>query len=151
MTLYYRSADVLITDRLFTVREPHPVRYSIAELAFPRVVVGERHPAGRRAAFVALAAMIFAAAAWPRLTSFEAHLAILAMVLLPSVVSGACIRVIPRPHELWATYRYRHVCLFRTLDEQQFGQVRRGLIRALEHRQRRFEERGGWSANEIER
>jgi hypothetical protein len=151
MTLYYRSADVLITDRSFTVREPHPARYAIDELALPRVVVGERHPAGRRAAFVALAALIVAAAAWPRLTSFEAHLAILAMVLLPSAVSGACIRVIPRPHELWVTYRYRQVCLFRTMDERQFGQVRRGLVRALEHRQRRFEERGGWSAHEIGR
>jgi hypothetical protein len=151
MTLYYRSADVLITDRSFTVRRPHPAHYAIAELALPRVVVGERHPAGRRAAFVALAAMIFAAAAWPWLTSVEGHLAILAMVLLPSAVSGACIRMVPRPQELWATYRYRHVCLFRTMDERQFGQVRRGLIRALEHRQRRFEERGGWSAPEIER
>ena len=105
MTLFYRSADVLITDRSFTVRDPHPARYAIAELAFPRVVVGEWHPAGRRA----------------------------------------------RSHELWVTYRHRHVCLFRTLDERRFGQVRRGLVRALEHRQRWFEERDGWSAHEIER
>ena len=55
MTLYYRSADVLITDRRHRSRAaPGPLRHR--RTRFPRVVVGERHPAGRRAAFVALAA-----------------------------------------------------------------------------------------------
>jgi hypothetical protein len=150
MTLYYRSRDVLITDRLFAVREPGPARYAIAELALPRVVVSGHHPAGRYAAWVAGVAALLAVVAWPRLNSVEQQLAIVGMVLLPSLVSGACIRVIPRQHELWATYRYRHVCLFSTTDAQRFGQVRRALVRALEHRQRRFEERGGWSAAELE-
>jgi hypothetical protein len=151
MTLYYRSADLLITDREFTVREPTVVRYAIAEIARPRVVVGDRHPAGRYSAWIAGVAALLALLAWPRLTSPEAHLAIVVMVLLPSAVSGACFRVVPRRHELWATYRYRPVCLYGSTSDRRFGQVRRALVRALESRQRRFEERGRWSAVEIER
>jgi uncharacterized protein DUF6232 len=37
-------------------------------------------------------------------------------------------------YELCAVYHGRPICLYRTTDERLFGQIKRALIRALEHR-----------------
>ncbi|NUR73360.1 MAG: hypothetical protein HOU81_21285 [Hamadaea sp.] len=39
-----------------------------------------------------------------------------------------------RVYELRAVYHGRSACLFRTTNERLFGQVKRALVRALEHR-----------------
>ena len=46
--------------------------------------------------------------------------------------SGAWWRLNPPEYQLCATYRGHEVELYRTRDPRTFGQVKRGLIRALE-------------------
>jgi hypothetical protein len=58
------------------------------------------------------------------------------------VISGACSRLAPRTYELRAVYRSLDVQLYATADLTTFGQVRRGLVRALEGRQNRLEQLG---------
>lgn len=61
------------------------------------------------------------------------------------VVNGGAARWRLRPsvYELWATYRNVLVLLFRASDSRVFGQVSRGLMRALEAREDRLERFGG--------
>lgn len=145
--LFYRSADLLITDQLVAHREPCPARYRLDELAYVRVIVLGANP--RPARFVRITTFVLAGvlAIWAWLSPSQTHVA--AVVALCTAVGGACIRVPTQRHELWAMYRRRNVRLFHSTDAQRFGQVQRALLRALEHRQRRQEERGGWT--EIER
>jgi hypothetical protein len=145
--LFYRSADLLITDDVVARREPWPARYRVDELAYVRVIVLGANPGPARLGRVATFVLAGVLAIWAWLSPSQTH--VVAVVALCTAVGGACIRVPSQRHELWALYRQRNVCLFHSADAERFGQVQRALLRALEHRQRRHEERGGWS--EIER
>jgi hypothetical protein len=141
--LLYRSADLLITDEVVALREPWPARYRVDELGYVRVIVLGRDPRGARIGRLGTMALAVLLALWAWLSPNQTPA--IAVAALFTAVGGACIRVPRRKHELWALYRRRNVCLFHTTDAERFGQVQRAMLRALEHRQRRHEERGGWS------
>jgi hypothetical protein len=145
--LFYRSADLLITDQVVAHREARPARYRLDELGYVRVMVLGADPRPARLGRIATFVLAGVLAIWAWLSPSQTH--VVAVVALCAAVGGACIRVPSQRRELWALYRRRNVCLFHTTDPERFGQVQRALLRALEHRQRRHEERGGWS--EIER
>jgi hypothetical protein len=142
MRTYYRGPEVLITDQVFAVLAPYPVAFRIDELYNARVLRGELHPARVFTAHAAGGSIVVVAASWPLIHSPAGCLAALVFVVTPSVISGACFRLTPRTYELRATYRSLDVQLYASADLTTFGQVRRGLMRALEGRQSRLEEIG---------
>jgi hypothetical protein len=95
MTTFYRGPDVLITDQVFMVRRPQPIRFRIAFL---------------RAAYI----ICWEPSFWSR---------------------SAC-----GERELRAWYGSHEVSLFRSRDAIVFGQIQRGLLRALEYREQRREQ-----------
>jgi hypothetical protein len=134
MTIYYRGPDVLITDKVFAILKPPAARFRIDELREPHIVRGDlpsvrvvtRHAAG--------VAVVLAAAGWPFLSSPRDYLAAVLLVAAPSAANGACCRLAPRAFELRATYRTYEVRLFYSTNATTFGQVKRGLVRAMEVR-----------------
>ena len=140
MPTYYRGPDVLITHKVFVVWGPRPQAFRINELRDVYRVRGDLHPIRMITAHVAGAATVVAAASWPFLTSPADYVAALMFVATPSLATGTAWRLRPRVYELRATYRELDVLLYSTTDATRFGQVTRGLIRALEHRRYRLEQ-----------
>jgi hypothetical protein len=132
MVTYYRGPTALITDRTIEVWYPCPLRFAIAELDDVTVVRGAPDPLAVGTTRVAGVSGVLAAVMWPFLHSPASWLVTLALVAVPVAVSGACWRLNHREWELHATYRGYRVRLFRSRDSQLFGQVRRGLMRAME-------------------
>jgi len=139
MRNYYRGPDVLITDRVFVVLAPAPVWYRIDEIQDARVVRGDLPPVRVLTAHFAAAAIVLLAIGWPFLHAPVAYLTAIVTVMVSCIAAGVCWRLAPRAYELRATYRKFEVCLFESTDERVFGQVRRGLLRALEGRGNRLE------------
>ena len=132
MLLYYRGSDALVTEDTFEVRWPRPQRFPVRELRGVRVV---RHALDRTVVasmHTALGAFVFVAFSWPVLDSVEAWFLALMLVATPAAVSGVCLRVRPRAHELRAHYGDRDVSLYTSDDPRVFGQVQRALVRARE-------------------
>jgi len=140
MPTYYRGPDVLITHKVFVVWEPQPQAFRINELRDVYRVRGDLHPVRMITAHVAGAAIVVAAASWPFLTSPAEYIAAVVFVATPSLASGTAWRLRPRAYELRATYRQLDVLLYSSTDVRTFGQVTRGLIRALDHRRYRIEQ-----------
>jgi uncharacterized protein DUF6232 len=140
--LLYESADLLVTDKAVTSRSE---RYRIDDLAYVRVVVYGQKAAAAIAGRVGAVLLAVVFGVWAVVAPSDRHTVFATVLLASSVVGGACIRVTPRRHEIWAVHGRRDVCLFTTTDERVFGQVRRALMRAMEHRRARYQERGGWT------
>ena len=133
-TTYYRGPEVVITDNVFAVWTPCPMAFRLDELEAVHVVRGRLHPARFFAAFAAGLSVIGVAVSWPFLQSPGAYLAAVAAVAVPAVMNGVGHRLAPRSHELRAVYQGFEVELFSSPDVTTFGQVKRGLSRALEGR-----------------
>ncbi len=144
MPVYYPGPCVRVTDRAFEVQSP-PQAYEIRDLRHV-VAVQRETPIDTCATTIrACLAGITAIAAttamidWPRLDEVMIVTAVVASVI---VVSTMVVCGMPRPRrrmqELWAVYRGRPVCLFKTTDELVFGQVRRALLRAIEQNGQRW-------------
>jgi hypothetical protein len=142
MRTYYRGPEVLITDQVFAILAPYPAAFRVDELYNVRVFRGELHPARVFTAHAAGGAILAVAASWPLIHSLLACVGALVLVATPCVISGACSRLAPRTYALRATYRNLDVQLYCSADLTTFGQVRRGLLRALEARQSRLEQVG---------
>ncbi|HEX2356282.1 MAG TPA: DUF6232 family protein [Micromonosporaceae bacterium] len=132
MALYYRGPCARITDELFEVWCPHYRAFPVRELRNVRVVRGGSDPIAVRSTSLAGAAAAAFAVSWPFLENPTAWLIAAGLVATSAAASGACWRTRPRTYELWATVRTMQVLLFRSRDAQAFGQLRRGLTRAIE-------------------
>ena len=132
MPVYYRGPQVLITGEIFAILVPPRQEFRIAELRDVHIVRGDLPPLRMVSAHAAGGAIVLAIASWPILHSTTASLAALALVVSLSLVGGACWRLAPRVHELRATYRGFLVPLYSSADGRTFGQVCRGLLRAIE-------------------
>jgi hypothetical protein len=140
--LLYRSATLLITHEVF---QSPTARYRIAELDYVRVVVHGRNVGTAVAGRVAAAVLALAFGVWAVAAPTEAQTIVATVMVASSLVGGACIRVTPPRHEIWASRGRDDVCLLVTRDGRVFGQVRRALMRAMENRRAEHEERGGWT------
>ena len=113
---------------------PEPTRYQLSELHDVVIVRGDLPPARVVSAHAAGGAIAVVAVTWPYLHSAQAFAAAAALLILPAIISGACWRLSPRVYELRAGYRGHRVLLYSSSDARTFGQVQRGLLRALEAR-----------------
>jgi hypothetical protein len=129
---YYRSVDVLITDEVFAVREPVPMRFRLERLRGTHIVADDALPTHLLAVMGVALTFLLGGFAVSRLHSFldQVTVAVLGVVVLVAI--GVRWRGRSRGRELRAIYGGDEVRLFRSTDPMVFGQVRRGLIRALE-------------------
>jgi hypothetical protein len=133
MTVYYRAPCVRVTHELFELWSPHYRAFPIRELRDVRVGRGGSDPIAIRSTSLAGVAAAAFAVSWPFFEEPAAWLIAASLVAASAAASGACWRTHPRMYELWATVHGVHVLLFRSRDARAFGQLRRALVRALEH------------------
>ena len=128
----YRSAELVITDRLFVIRRKPEARYAFRDLTNVHVVCAEIRRAGRVVPpHLGAFAIVLIVAALLLDSSITLGLAL--SILGVSAAAGArYVRRIRRIWELRACHRGMDVCLFATANEMTFGQVRRATVRALE-------------------
>lgn len=133
MTIFYLSPDLTIDDRAYVTTGGH---YLLDDLRDLHVVRGKRDQLPRSGAHAALGALVLAAVSGPVLDT-PAGWAIGALTFLIVAGTGGISLLNRRPRwELRAAYRGADVCLLSTTDERTFGQVRRGLLRAVEANER---------------
>lgn len=127
---FYNQRGVIVNDQWLLV---YGARFAIADLYH---IERARGPVSSptRAALVVGAAELTVVAPVALVVNSPMVWAIAALNLLAT--AGAvlfCGRKWPATFQLWAEYRGRPTLLFTTGDEQEFGQVSRALLRALEH------------------
>ena len=128
---YYRGPAVRITHKVFVSRSPVAVSYVISELRGVHVVVCERsaRPTVSRTVLGSGAAL----AAITAMGAGVRPIIALGFVFAAATLIGAgCVPSRTPIFELRARYRESDVCLFRTSDAREFGQVSRAMMRALE-------------------
>jgi hypothetical protein len=135
--IFYRGSRALIThevfvggcrgDREYRIRKLRQIE-AIRRSGPPTAVDSVRHGSAGIAGAAALGVVASASA----MHSWTALLALLGLMAVSSVVSGACWRARSYQYELRAVYGDRPVTLYRTTDATEFGQLKRALTRALE-------------------
>ncbi|GAA4441945.1 DUF6232 family protein [Phytohabitans houttuyneae] len=132
-TAYYHQRGVAVTDKWLVV---HGSRFMIAELHHLERARGPLPSPARSSLYLGLAVMGVAA---PVALVFSTPLAWVIAALAAAAALGVMMfscRRWPASYQMWADYGSRPTLLFETGDGQEFGQVSRALIRAVEHRRR---------------
>jgi len=129
--VYYRSADVVITDEVFTIRNPVGMRFRLDRLRDAHIVNADQPV---RYVGVVIVVPILAIVAGAALQSFWGWTVAVAVAVVASTVIAVRRSRTGRVSELRASYGGLDVMLFRSTDAAVFGQVRRALGRALENR-----------------
>jgi hypothetical protein len=129
MTVYYRSRDLVIDTHAFITRSEV---YALTDLSEIHIGRAESAMSRRTATHAVAGALVLAIAAGPIFDS-PAGWAVAAVTIIATLSAGGISRLLHRPRwQLLATHRGSGVCLLSTTDALTFGQVRRGLVRALE-------------------
>jgi hypothetical protein len=136
MTVFYRSKELVINNEAM-VELLSAQRFALSDLS--RVHVTDRdNDQYSGAATPAMAGALVVAAATGTFVHSPAGWVATALAIVALLCFGGLSRLTRRPRlQLLAMYHGNTVCLFSTTDAQTFGQVRRGLLRALEANQRR--------------
>jgi Na+/H+ antiporter NhaD/arsenite permease-like protein len=136
MTVFYRSKELVI-DNEAIVELLSEQRFALSELS--RIHISRRNDEPRRVARQAIVgAVIIVIATGSVLDTSAGWATAVLSVLLLLLGLGGTAHVLRRPRwQLLAVYRGMDVCLCSTTDTHMFGQVRRGLLRALEANRRR--------------
>lgn len=131
MTVFYQSRELVISENEFVTLFASE-RFALGDLRGIHIVRGDPDRRSRPAAHAFAGAMIIAVAIGPLLDS-PAAWAVAALALVGSAGVGGVSIFARRPRwQLHAEHQGIEVCLYSTTDERTFGQVRRGLLRALE-------------------
>lgn len=138
MTVFYRGRYALVTHEVFEVRSPVPETFPIGELRSIRIVQADAKDSARQGA-VGTGAIILGSGAIPATVlawqmTGSANYVVAGFLVAAASVTIGCLRR-PRNHEpfeLQAMFRGRLVCLLRTTNEQELGQVSRALLRVVD-------------------
>lgn len=138
MSVYYRGPCARITHVTFEVWCPFHRVFAVRDLRQVCVVEvhrGSMTPVTAGSSGLAGVAVVVVATEGLDVASPLALMGGIALLFAAALaVVGTCLRVRPGLYELRAVYRGVPVSLYATPDRQEFGQVRRALRRALEHR-----------------
>lgn len=132
-TTFYNQRGIAVTDQWLIV---YGKRFPIVELYHLERARGPMSSPVRAALLVGLAELAVVA---PVAYVFSTPAAWAIAALTAAAALGGVMfsgRRWPASFQMWADYRSRPTLLFETGDEQEFGQVSRALIRAVEHGQR---------------
>lgn len=144
MVILYRGHCVRITHEVFELRCPAYRAYELRGLLHVRVVEQTADPppilrvastgSTSAAGATAVVAVLGWTEGWQAIESPVGILVVLVLLVASATTRWACWRTLPVEQELVADYQGRPVTLYRSTDHLVFGQVRRGLLRALQHR-----------------
>ncbi|MEH1128327.1 DUF6232 family protein [Micromonospora sp. CPCC 206061] len=132
-TTFYNQRGVIVDDQCLLV---YGARFPIADLFCIERARGPLSPPTRAAMVVALGELLVVT---PVAIFFRSPVVIALALLIGLAAAGGvlfCGRRWPASFQLWAEYQHRPTLVFATWDEQEFGQVSRALLRAIEHQQR---------------
>ncbi len=138
MVLFYVGPHARITNEFYVrLGEPYglpPTRFALDDLTDVCVLQPIGEPVGTTAltgclSSVGVAMVAFSGSLAPALKATTLAIAMVTAVILAMLWSSTRRR---RPLELHATYRDFPVCLLRSANQQEFGQVLRALRRAIE-------------------
>ncbi|BCY12470.1 DUF6232 family protein [Actinoplanes sp. L3-i22] len=134
MPVFYRGPRALITHRVIEVPSRERQAFTLRELSRIQAVQEGPDLSANRFRAVGVTAvftMVWAVPMLGRTSMLLAGVVTLALV----VCAGACLRVRPRSeYRLLALNEGELVILVETDDRQEFDQIVRGLIRALDYR-----------------
>jgi hypothetical protein len=131
VTVFYRSRELVISENEFVTLFATQ-RFALEDLRNFHIVRGDPDPRRRSITNTAAGALILAVAIGPLFDS-PAAWAVAVLALVGSAgIGGASIVGRRSRWQLNAEHLGTAVCLYSTTDERTFGQVRRGLVRALE-------------------
>jgi hypothetical protein len=137
--IFYRGSHALVTHEVFVAGRRGDQEFRIRRLRHvqavkrsgpPTAIDTIRHGSTGIAGIAGVAAGVVASASAADSRTFL--LALLGLMVVSSVVSGACWRARTYEYELRAFYGNRRITLYRTTNATEFGQLRRALTRALE-------------------
>lgn len=134
-TTFYNQRGVAVTDKWLVV---HGKGFPVAELHHLERARGPQPSPARGTFLMGFAALVAAA---PVAFVFRTPAAWAIAALVAAAALGVMVftgRQWPATFQMWADYRSRPTLLFETGDAQEFGQVSRALIRAVEHGRRGF-------------
>jgi hypothetical protein len=151
VTVFYRGRGARITHELFQSGHPESehvdaqvaaVRsYEIKAIRNVRIVERNGGPAAMGVSTVRFAYLVVGTGAGvvavvgrSLLDMSSLSVVALALLVVTIVLWVRYSRAHRRCFELWCDYHGRVVRIYQTTDTRIFGQVRRGLIRAIEHR-----------------
>lgn len=132
-TAFYHQRGITVTDQWLVI---HGDRFPIADLHHLQRARGPLPSPARSSLNLGFAVLGVAA---PVALVFSTPLAWVIAALTAAAALGGMMfscRRWPASYQMWADFRSRPTLLLETSDEQQFGQVSRALIRAVEHRRR---------------
>lgn len=142
MTIFYRGRCVRITHEVMEVWCPTYQRFAIRELRWvyviaqpvapPAAVSAVRTGSTGLAGATAVVASLGWAEGWRALESPVPALIIVVLLITAFAAGGACWSIRPVERTLIAGYHGRQVCLYRSRDPREFGQVQRALTRSIE-------------------
>lgn len=130
---FYNQRGVVVNDQQLII---YGARFPVDDLYHIERARGPMSPATRAALLVALAELMVVAPVAVVLGSLTGWTIAALDVLAAAGAMLFCGRRWPASFQLWAEYQGRSTLLFSTVDEQEFGQVSRALLRAIERRQR---------------
>ncbi|GAA3345767.1 hypothetical protein GCM10020358_54050 [Amorphoplanes nipponensis] len=132
MRVFYRGPRALITSDTITVARSTSISYVLADLIDLHLVVQRRGPEPLGSRAMGVSALVGGIVTVPVMGPVSPPLTV-AMVGALLLCAFICLRIDPPAHhELVATYRGRRVVIFASDDPREFGQVCRGVQRAME-------------------
>jgi hypothetical protein len=132
MRVFYRGPRALITAEQITVRSMASHSFALADLSDVYLVRQQGARGSGASRTMGVSALVGALIVGPVVGPVSVQLT--SLLLLAMVLSAfLCLRVgPPAHHELVARYRGEPVVVFASDDQREFGQVCRGLQRAME-------------------
>jgi hypothetical protein len=131
MTVFYRSKELVINNEAM-VELLSAQRFALSDLSRVHITRRDDDRHGRMATSAMAGALVVAAVTGAFVRSPAGWVAT-ALAVVALLCFRGLSRLTRRPRlQLLAMYHGDSVCLFSTTDAQTFGQVRRGLLRALE-------------------
>jgi hypothetical protein len=135
MVVYFRGPSARITDTWYVAYRPYSQKVAIRDISYAFGV--ERGTANPTPLLVGSSSTgaVLAVVAWFEWFDFTRPAwagAGLLMVVAASLTARACLNDQGRSFELWAVVYGVHVLLLDTTEREEFEQVRRALVRALQ-------------------
>lgn len=132
MRVFYRGPRAVITADAITVRSSVSRSYLLADLSDFYLVAQQGVSGQGGSRTMGVSALVGGLVAVPVIGPTSVMLTAVVMSALV-LFAFVCLRIgPPAHHELVASYRGRRVVIFASDDEREFGQVCRGVQRAVE-------------------
>jgi hypothetical protein len=131
-TTLYNRRGVVVTDQWLIV---YGKRFAVSDLYYLERARGPMSTATRAALLVGVAELMVVAPVAFVFNTLTAWTVAGLDVIAAAGGMAFCGRRWPASFQLWAEYQGRPTLLFSTGDEQEFGQVSRALLRAVERGQ----------------